>query len=270
MGWPVAHSRSPVLHGHWLAHYGIDGAYVPFAVAPDRLHQALRALPALGIAGVNLTHPHKEAALDALDDVDANARRVGAVNTVVVDGNGRLAGSNSDGFGFMAHLSAAAPTWRPGAGPVAVLGAGGAARAIVLALLDAGVAALRLVNRSPARAERLARDLGGQIVVRPWAERQAALIDAGLVVNATSLGMAGQPALEVSLADVASGCVVYDLVYAPLETALLAEARQRGLVAVDGLGMLLHQARPGFAAWFGVAPEVTPALRAAVAATFAP
>lgn len=264
MGWPVGHSRSPRLHGYWLAEHGIDGAYVPFAVRPERLAEALAALPALGVRGVNLTVPHKERALDALDDVDALARRIGAVNTVVVDDAGRLSGTNTDAHGFMANLRDGARHWTAEAGPVVVLGAGGAARAVAVALIDAGVKAIRLVNRSPARAERLARDLDGPFVVRPWDERAAALRGAALVVNTTSLGMAGQPPLDVTLDAVGPGCVVSDLVYVPLETPLLAAARARGLVAVDGLGMLLHQAVPGFAAWFGVTPAVTPALRAHV------
>lgn len=266
MGWPVAHSRSPRLHGYWLEAYAIDGAYVPFAVPPARLAQALGALPALGLAGVNLTVPHKETALANLDEVEPLARRIGAVNTVVVDRAGRLVGSNSDGFGFMTNLRESAPGWRADAGPAVVLGAGGAARAVCAGLLDAGVAAIRLVNRSAARAERLARDLGGAFTVTPWTERGTALTGAALVVNTTTLGMTGEPPLDLALDAAAPGCVVCDLVYAPLDTALLARARSRGLVAVDGLGMLLHQARPGFAAWFGVDPAVTPALRDHLAA----
>jgi shikimate dehydrogenase len=263
MGWPVAHSRSPRLHGYWLRHYGIDGAYVPFAVPPPRLEQALRALPALGIAGCNVTVPHKEAALGVVDEVEPLARRVGAVNTIVAGADGRLEGRNTDVVGFLAHLRESVPEWRPGDGPAAVLGAGGAARAVCVALLDAGVAEVRVVNRTMARAEALARDLAGP-VARPWSERHAALADAALVVNTTSLGMGGQPPLELDLAPLGPGAVVYDLVYVPLETPLLASARSRGLRAVDGLGMLLHQARPGFAAWFGRDPEVTPELRAFV------
>jgi shikimate dehydrogenase len=264
MGWPVGHSRSPRLHGYWLAEHGIDGVYVPFPVRPEHLTGALRALPALGIRGANLTVPHKERAFEALDSVDPLARRIGAVNTVVVEAGGVLAGSNTDAHGFMANLREGAPTWRADAGPVAVLGAGGAARAVCAALIDAGVKAIRLVNRSPARAERLARDLDGPFVVRPWDERSTALRGAALVVNTTSLGMTGQPPLDVDRGAVDTACVVNDLVYVPLETPLLAAARGRGLVAVDGLGMLLHQAVPGFAAWFGVRPTVTAALRAHV------
>ncbi|MGH6954195.1 MAG: shikimate dehydrogenase [Alphaproteobacteria bacterium] len=261
MGWPIAHSRSPLLHGHWLERYGIDGAYVPLAVRPSDLRVALRALPALGIAGVNVTVPHKEAALGHLDGLDEIARRLGAVNTVVVAQDGRLEGRNSDGFGFMANLRDKAPAWRADAGPAVMLGAGGAARAIGFALVAAGVPELRIANRTPARAAALARDLGVQCRVLDWSARAEALADAALLVNATSLGMAGQAALELDLERLATDAVVDDIVYAPLETELLEAARARGNVVVDGLGMLLHQARPAFRAFFGVDPEVTAELR---------
>ena len=265
IGWPVEHSLSPRLHGHWLERYAIDGAYVPLAVPPERFESALRALPALGFRGANVTLPHKEAALAACDQVDDGARRIGAVNTVVVE-NGRLHGSNSDGFGFMENLRAGAPGWRPEAGPAVVLGAGGAARAVVAALLDAGVPELRLINRTRSRAEGLAADLGGGIACWSWDRRAEALADAGLLANTTTLGMAGQPPLELPLDGLAEGCLVTDIVYKPLETPLLAAARAKGNRTVDGLGMLLHQARPGFEAWFGRRPEVDAALRAFVLA----
>ena len=260
MGWPVGHSRSPRLHGYWLERYGIDGAYLPLPVRPEAFTAALRALADLGFCGVNVTIPHKEAALAACDEVDATARRIGAVNTVVFR-DGRLLGSNSDAFGFLASLRAAAPGWCPGDAPAVVLGAGGAARAVVAALGDAGVAELRLVNRTMARAERLAAQLGGTIRVYGPADAAAALAGAGLLVNSTSLGMTGQPPLELELAGLPASALVADLVYQPLETTLLAEAKARGNNVVDGIGMLLHQARPGFEAWFGVAPEVTDDLR---------
>ncbi len=264
MGWPVAHSRSPRLHGYWLDHYGVDGAYVPFAVAPDGLARALDALPALGIAGVNLTVPHKEAALARMDRLSETARRIGAVNTVVVAADGTLAGDNTDAFGFIENLRAGAPHWRAEAGPAVVLGAGGAARAVAVALQDAGVPEIRIVNRTRARAEALARDLGAPLAAWPWDELARALSGARLLVNATTLGMAGGPALAIDLAPLPAEAVVNDIVYVPRVTALLAAASARGLATVDGLGMLLHQARPGFRAWFGVDPEVTPALRAFV------
>ncbi len=259
VGWPVSHSRSPRLHGYWIAEHGLDAAYVPLPVAPESLEVAVHGLAAAGFAGVNLTIPHKERALALCDEVDAVARRIGAVNLLVFSG-GAIRGSNTDAFGFMANLAATAPAWSAAA-PVLLLGAGGAARAVAVGLLDAGVSELRLCNRSRARAERLADELGGAIDVVPWEDRAAALAGAGLVVNSTSLGMTGQPPLDLPLDDLAAEATVCDLVYSPLETPLLAAARARGCTGVDGLGMLLHQARPCFAAWFGPDPQVTEALR---------
>lgn len=267
MGWPVAHSRSPALHGHWLDFYGVDGAYVPLPVRPEDLASALRALPVLGFAGCNLTIPHKVAALDMVDRIDATARRIGAVNTVVVAEDGLLEGSNTDAFGFVASLRERHPGWNPSAGPVAVIGAGGAARAVIVGLLDAGVPEIRLANRTAARAEHLAADFGKTIEHIAWEKRATALAGATLLVNTTSQGMQGQPPLDLALDDLAPGAIVADLVYVPLETPLLAAARRRGHKLLDGLGMLLHQARPGFAAWFGSMPAVTPALRDAVLKT---
>lgn len=263
MGWPVAHSLSPRLHGYWLEHYRIDGIYMPLAVAPEDLPAALSALPALGFRGVNLTLPHKEPALPICDEVDDLAQRIGAVNTIVVH-EGKLVGSNSDAFGFLESMRADAPDWRVEAAPAVVLGAGGAARAVVTALADAGAPEVRIVNRTRERAEALAASLGGAVSVRGWAQRSAALADAGLLVNTTTLGMAGQPPLDLDLAALPDQALVTDIVYAPLVTPLLAAARDRGNPIVDGLGMLLHQARPGFEAWYGRRPEVTPALRAFV------
>ena len=260
-GHPVTHSRSPRLHGFWLQRYGIDGAYIPLGVAPGGFGAAVRALVDLGFRGANVTIPHKLAAFEICDAVAPFARRAGAVNTLIFR-DGRIEGSNTDGFGFLESIREAAPGWRADAGPAVLLGAGGAARAIAAALLDAGVPRVTLVNRTAAKAEALARDLGGPIHV---ADRPP-LEDAALLVNTTSLGMQGQPGLEVDLAPLPASAVVADIVYVPLETRLLAAARARGLVAVDGLGMLLHQARPGFEAWFGVAPEVDQALRDVVAA----
>ncbi len=269
MGWPIRHSLSPRLHGHWLRRYDIDGAYVPLAVAPDRLEVALRALPALGLRGVNLTIPHKEPALALVDGLTDAAARIGAVNTVVVGADGRLHGDNTDGYGFLASLRAARPDWRADAGPAVVLGAGGAARAIVAVLLDEGVPELRLLNRTKERAERLAATLGGPVRVIDWEDRAAALDGAALLVNTSSLGMHGQAPLELDLAALPPTALVTDVVYVPLETSLLAAARARGNLVVDGLGMLLHQARPGFRAWFGVDPEVDDELRRVVLAGLA-
>jgi len=261
MGWPVAHSRSPRLHGYWLRIYGIDGAYVPLPVQPVHFAAALRALPMLGFAGVNVTVPHKEAALGVVDRSDPTARRIGAVNTVVVAPDGTLDGRNSDGFGFVENLRAGVPSWSAAAGPAVLLGAGGAARAIAVALLDAGAPEIRIVNRTIERAERLSKDIGGPLRIHDWADRTGALADAALLVNTTTLGMSGQPPLVLALDRLPTGAVVNDIVYSPLQTELLAAAKARGNAVVDGLGMLLHQARPGFAAWFGVEPAVTPELR---------
>lgn len=269
MGWPVAHSRSPALHGYWLKEFGIDGAYVPMAVRPENLRRALQALPLLGFAGCNLTIPHKEEALRAVDEYDDAAKRAGSINTIIVRPNGSIFGRSTDGFGFIAALRAALTGFNAAQGPCVVLGAGGAARAVVAALLDEGATELRLVNRTPERAARLAKELGGPVRGVAWDDRAKALAGAGLLVNATSLGMEGQPALELPLDALPRDAIVNDIVYVPLETPLLAAARARGNRCVDGLGMLLHQARPGFEAWFGVRPEVTPGLRQAVLATLA-
>jgi shikimate dehydrogenase len=266
MGWPVAHSLSPRLHGHWLRRYEIDGAYVPLPVRPERLEQALGALPALGFAGTNLTIPHKEAAVSLVDRLSPAAERIGAVNTVVVEPDGKLSGDNTDGFGFIASLSERRVGWDAAVGPTVVLGAGGAARAIAVALLDAGAPEVRLLNRTPERARALAGELGGPVHAVEWAERSLALADAALLVNTTSLGMHGQPPLDLALDALPRTALVTDVVYSPLITALLAAARARGNPVVDGLGMLLHQARPGFRAWFGVDPVVDGDLRAAVLA----
>ncbi|NQV54913.1 MAG: shikimate dehydrogenase [Rhodospirillales bacterium] len=266
MGWPIGHSLSPRIHDFWLTELNIDGTYEPLAVAPENLAQELRALPEKGFAGVNLTIPHKEAAMAILDNVDDLAKRIGAVNTVEVAGDGSLAGTNTDAFGFIENVSAGAPEWRGDGGAAVVLGAGGAARAVVCALLDEGAPEIRLVNRTRANAEKLAQDIGGPIQVIGWAGRSEALGGAKILVNTTSLGMTGQPPLEIVLNDLPNDAVVNDIVYAPLETALLKGARARGNIGVDGLGMLLHQARRGFAIWFGGDPKVTPELRAHVLA----
>ena len=261
LGWPVSHSKSPRLHGYWLERHGIDGAYLPLPVAPENFAQAVRALADLGFRGANVTVPHKEEALALAlaDEADDNAKRIGAANTLVFR-DGRIVASNTDGFGFLANLEQGAPGWQPEA-PALVLGAGGAARAVIVALLDSGCRELRLCNRTAARAEVLRDTFGGSVRVVPWEERETALTDLGLLVNTTSLGMEGQPPLSLDLARLSASAVVNDLVYAPLETPLLAAARRQGNPAVDGLGMLLHQARPGFEAWFGVRPEVDAALR---------
>jgi len=261
MGWPVGHSLSPLLHGYWLTTHAVDGAYVPLAVKPEDFESAVRVLPKLGFAGANVTIPHKQAALAAVDELDDVAVRIGAVNTIVVRRDGRLWGTNTDAYGFLENLKAKHPAWDPAAGPAVVIGAGGAARAVVVALLDAGVASVRLTNRSRARAEALARDLDAKkIEVTDWDMRASALAGAGLLVNTTSLGMTGQPPLDLDLAHLPKAAAVYDIVYVPLDTDLLKAAKAAGHPTIDGIGMLLHQARPGFAAWFGIEPVVDQAL----------
>ena len=267
MGDPVMHSRSPKLHNYWLAKYGLTGTYVPLAITAERLRAALRALPALGFAGCNLTIPHKEAALDIVDKLDPLARRIGAVNCVVVAPDGSLEGRNHDGFGYIESVREAQPKWRADAGPIVVLGAGGGARAVLVGLVDQGAREIRLVNRTPARGKALAQDLGGPIGALRWEEREAALEGAAMLINATNQGMLGEPPLDIALDRLPVSALVSDIVYIPRETPLLAAARRRGNRTVNGLGMLLHQARPAFHAWFGIMPEVTPELRAMIEAT---
>jgi shikimate dehydrogenase len=272
MGWPVAHSRSPLLHGFWLKENGIDGAYLPLSVRPDRIAAALRALPILGFRGCNLTIPHKRAALSVADRVDPMGRRIGAVNTIIVAADGSLEAQNTDAFGFWQNLNGTVPDWDPRSGPAVVLGAGGSARAVVAALSDAGVTETRIVNRTLSHAEALATDLStptARITVHAWDNVRQVLDGAGLLVNTTSLGMTGEPPLILDLSPLPPSAPVVDIVYVPLETALLATARRLGHPVVDGLGMLLHQGRPGFEAWFGVSVQVTTRLRAAIVATLA-
>ncbi len=261
MGWPVTHSRSPRMFGYWLDKYGIDGAYVPLAVEPRHFGQALRVSAVMGFRGINITVPHKTAALEVVDEADEAARRIGAVNAITVRDDGSLLGVNTDGYGFMAHLRAQAPRWRAEQCPAVVIGAGGASRAICAALCDAGVPEVRIVNRTTARAEAVALEVGEPIKVFPWIARNSALEDASLVVNATTQGMVGEPALDLDIAGLGKDAVVYDIVYAPLETPLLKAARTAGHTTVDGLGMLIHQARPSFKAWFGRDPDVSDDLR---------
>jgi shikimate dehydrogenase len=260
-GWPVTYSRSPRLHGFWLQRHGIDGTYVPLPIQPGAFAAAMRGLAAAGFAGANVTIPHKLAAFEICDTVDDTARRAGAVNTLVFR-DGRITGSNTDGYGFIANLRAHGID--PVAGPALLLGAGGSARAVAAALQDAG-APVTIANRTPARAEALARDLPGLRVI-DWADRTPALADHALVVNATPLGMVGHDPIDLDLARAPASLAIADDVYVPLETSLLAAARARGLRAVGGLGMLLHQAVPGFRAWFGVNPEVDDELYRFVAA----
>jgi shikimate dehydrogenase len=264
-GWPISHSRSPRLHGFWLERLGIDGAYVPLPIGPAHFGAAIRGLALAGFAGVNCTIPHKVAAFEVCDVVEESARRAGAVNTLVFR-EGRIIGSNTDGWGFVENLRAHGVD--PAAGPALVLGAGGAARAIAAVLLDLGVT-VTLANRTRAAAERLRSELAGLRVI-DWERRDEAVAEQALVVNTTSLGMAGHGPLVLDLDRAGAELVVADIVYVPLETPLLAAARGRGLLGVDGLGMLLHQAVPGFRAWFGGEPVVDEALRRFVAADLLP
>ncbi len=266
IGHPVGHSRSPKLHGHWLKTYGLDGHYVPMDVAPADLETVLRTLPKAGFVGTNVTVPHKEAALRIADHVSDRATVIGAANTLVFREDGSIHADNTDGYGFMENLRAGAPDWNAKDGPAVVFGAGGAARAVLQALADAGVPEILLTNRTRTRADHLKEEFGQRITVVDWVQAGNVIENAELVVNTTSLGMQGQPELRVPLDGLQPGAVVTDLVYAPLKTNLLKTAEEAGCTVVDGLGMLLHQAVPGFERWFGVRPEVNDDLRAAVLA----
>lgn len=267
MGWPVLHSRSPLLHNHWLRRHGLAGVYVPLEIEVKNLAAALRALPALGFSGCNLTLPHKIEALALVDSVDPVGARIGAINCVVVREGGRLDGFNFDAWGFVESVAERHPAWRADAGPAVVLGAGGGARAIVDGLLQRGAKEIRVVNRTLARAEELRARFGAAIHPTTWDDRERALDGAAMLVNTTTQGMTGQAPLDLALDALPKVALVSDIVYVPLETKLLAAARARGNPTVDGLGMLLHQARPAFQAWFGILPDVTPELRATIEAT---
>ncbi len=267
MGWPIMHSRSPMLHNYWLEKHGLIGRYVPLAIKIERLAAALRALPALGFSGCNLTLPHKVEALKIVDEVHESARRIGAVNCVIVRPDDSLYGVNNDGWGYVENVVDRVPGWRADAGPIVIIGAGGGARAVIVALLDRGAKEIRLVNRSVERATVLREQIGGPIQLVSWEDRHKALTGAAMVINTTTQGMVGQPALDLALDQLPKSALVSDIVYTPLETPLLAAARRRGNPTVDGLGMLLHQARPAFQAWFGILPKVTPELRKKIEAT---
>ncbi|SHE31258.1 shikimate dehydrogenase [Ruegeria intermedia] len=266
IGHPIAHSRSPALHGYWLKTYGLPGHYVPMDVAPADLETVLRSLPKAGFVGANVTVPHKEAALRLADHVSDRASVIGAANTLVFRADGSIHADNTDGYGFMQNLRAGAPDWVPQDGPAVVFGAGGAARAVLQALAEAGVPEILLSNRTRSRADHLKEEFGQRITVVDWVQAGNVIENAELVVNTTSLGMQGQPELRVPLDGLQPGTVVTDLVYAPLKTRLLEQAEAAGCTVVDGLGMLLHQAVPGFERWFGLRPEVTEETRAAVLA----
>ena len=265
IGASVAYSKSPLVHGHWLRRYGLPGYYIPMNVASDDLESALSHLPTLGFVGVNVTIPHKEQALDLADSVTDQAARIGAANTLTFR-DGKILADNTDGYGFLTNLRTGAPDWDPTSGPAAVLGAGGAARAIITSLIGVGVPEIHLSNRTRTRAETLRSEFGDKVLVREWVQAGNMIDGAATVVNTTSLGMTGHPELRVPLDGLSSDAVVTDLIYAPLETRLLREAREIGCRTVDGLGMLLHQAAPGFERWFGHRPEVDDDLRQAVLA----
>ena len=262
MGWPVMHSRSPLMHNYWIAQQGLAGTYVPLAIRPGTLEAALRALHPLGFAGCNLTIPHKQDAMAIVDEVDEVARKIGAISCVAVREDGSLFGTNNDWLGFLGNLKEAQPDWRAGAGPVTVIGAGGGGRAVCYALLHEGVPEVRLINRTRERAEAVAAAFGGPIRVLPWEERHAALDGATMAVNVTSQGMDGQPALDIRLAALPASALAADIIYTPLETPFLAAARTRGNATLNGLGMLLHQGPPAWKRWFGLEPAVTADLRA--------
>lgn len=263
IGSPIAHSRSPLLHGHWLKHYGIKGHYIPMDVAHSDLEQVLTTLPKLGFVGVNVTVPHKETVMAFADQITDRASLIGASNTLIFRDDGTILADNTDGYGFIENLRQGAPGWSPPSGLALVLGAGGAARAVISALIDAGVTEILLANRTRMRAEKLKQDFGHRLRVIDWQQAGSAVKEAALLVNTTSLGMIGQPELTINLDHLHPETVVTDLVYTPLQTDLLVRASQAGCTTVDGLGMLLFQAVPGFERWFGTRPEIDEATRQA-------
>lgn len=257
MGWPIMHSRSPLMYNYWFDKLGVAGRHVPLAVAPERLAAALRALHPLGFAGCNLTLPHKQAAMAVVDETDAVAKAIGAISCVVVRRDGSLFGTNNDCIGFINNIKYLHSSWRADAGPVAVIGAGGGSRAVCYALAHEGAREIRVVNRTFERAQRLANDFGAPLKALPWDQRHDALAGCAMVVNTTSQGMAGQAALDIDLQRMPVTALACDLIYIPRETPFLAAARARGNRTVNGLGMLLHQGPPAWRAWFGVTPDVT-------------
>ena len=267
MGWPVMHSRSPMMHNYWFKKHGLAGTYVPLAIRPEHLSAALRGLHPLGFAGVNVTIPHKQEAMKIVHEVDTLAKSIGAISCVIVRSDGSLAGTNNDCYGFIHAVRQEQPGWRADAGPVVVIGAGGGSRAVCYGLAQEGAREIRVVNRTLARAKGIAQEFGGPIRALPWEQRREALEGAAMVVNTTSCGMVGQPALDIELDKLPQSALVADIIYIPLETPFLAAARKRGNSTINGLGMLLNQGRPAWKAWFGIEPEVTAELRAIVEKT---
>jgi shikimate dehydrogenase len=267
MGWPVMHSRSPMLHNYWFKRHNLAGTYVPLAIRPEGLAAALRALHPLGFAGCNLTIPHKEQAMTIVDEVDTLAKSIGAISCVVARADGSISGTNNDCYGFIHNIRQELPAWRADAGPIVVIGAGGGSRAVCYGLAQEGAREIRVVNRTLARAKGIAGEFGGPIKALPWEQRHEALEGAAMVVNTTSCGMVGQPLLDIRLDKLPKSALAADIIYIPLETPFLAVARKRGNHTVNGLGMLLNQGRPAWKAWFGIEPEVTAELRAMVEKT---
>lgn len=269
MGWPIAQSRSPMLHNYWFEKHGLAGSYVPLAIQPEGLKDALRALPSLLFAGCNLTIPHKQEAFKIVDESDDIAKKIGAISCVIVRPDGTLAGTNNDWYGFVHNILEFVPDWRADAGPVAVMGAGGGSRAVVYGLMSRGAREIRLCNRTKSRAETLAKEFGGPITVVPWEERHNCIEGCAMLVNATSQGMIGhgQAPLDLRLDKLPKSALVSDIIYIPRETPLIQMARERGHRTVTGLGMLLHQGIPAWKAWFGIEPKVTAELRAKIEAT---
>lgn len=263
IGSPIAHSKSPQLHGHWLRTYNIAGQYIPMDISRDNLREVLRTLPKMGFVGVNVTLPHKEAIMDIADLVTDRAILIGAANTLIFRKDGKIHADNTDGYGFLENLKTGAPEWDPKAGPAAVLGAGGGSRAVIASLLDAGVPEIMVSNRTRVRVEKLKYDFGNRLRIYDWVQAGNMMERAALVVNTTSLGMIGKGELRVPFDGLRRGTVVTDLVYTPLRTQLLETAEDMGCVTVDGLGMLLHQAVPAFERWFGLRPAVDSATRSA-------
>lgn len=267
IGWPVAHSRSPAIHNYWIHQYKLNGAYGLFPVSPNNLESAIRGLSALGMAGCNITIPHKIAAMKCVDRLDPQAKRIGAINTIVAETDGSLTGFNNDGYGYIQSIYETNPNWTADSGPITVLGAGGACRAILVALIDNGATEIRILNRTFDKAQALAQEFAGVVTAFDWRDRHDALKDCAMLVNTTSLGMLGQEPLDICLDELPRHALVTDAIYVPLETSLLKQARLRGNSTVNGLGMLLHQARPAFKAWFGTMPEVTSELRDLIIST---
>ena len=261
MGWPVLHSRSPLMHNYWMEQQGLAGTYVFFEIRPGTLEPALRGLHPLGFSGCNLTIPHKLDAMKIVDEVDDVARKIGAISCVVVREDGSLFGTNNDWLGFIGNVKQQQPRWRADEGPIAVIGAGGGGRAVVYALLQEGATEIRLINRTRAKAELIAEQFGGPITVLPWEERHDALDGVAMAVNVTSQGMVGENALDLRLDRLPDSALAADIIYTPLESPYLATARTRGNRTVNGLGMLLHQGIPAWKMWFGIEPTVTAELR---------